>query len=236
MQTILSNLMGLKVADAFLEPVDWKNWGLFDYPQIVKKPMDLSTMEAKLKANKYASFADFKADLELIVDNCMLFNEKSSDVYRQAVSLRKAIAKEVGKLGSDKPSSGRKSSAAPTPATPAASAQTPAASAKTTAAVSVPVSQARAPAQPTFKLPNMDEKDRFCRNLFALNATELGKVMELVDEICPNAIETVGGDEVDLNVDSIDGAAFKRVDAFVKDLHKKLKLSAPAAAVAADQQ
>jgi hypothetical protein len=35
----------LVVADPFLQPVDWKAWGLDDYPTIVKQPMDLSKVE-----------------------------------------------------------------------------------------------------------------------------------------------------------------------------------------------
>lgn len=32
-------------AEAFLEPVDWKSLNLPDYPQIIKHPMDLGTIE-----------------------------------------------------------------------------------------------------------------------------------------------------------------------------------------------
>lgn len=231
MQAMLSNLMGLKVADAFLEPVDWKNWGLLDYPQIVKKPMDLGTMETKLKALKYESFDQFRADLDLVVDNCLLFNEKSSDVYKQAVSLRKHMSKEIAKLADSKPVA----AATPAPATGSRKGQpnTPAnhgASAapsppSTAAAQKPPAVTPKAPAMPSTKPPGVDDKDRFCKQLFALNAMELGKVMELMDDLCPTAIEAVGGDEVDLNVDNIDGNTFKRVDLLVREMQKKAKPS-----------
>lgn len=32
-------------AGPFLEPVKWKEWGLLDYPKIIKNPMDLSTVK-----------------------------------------------------------------------------------------------------------------------------------------------------------------------------------------------
>ncbi|KAH9261540.1 hypothetical protein BASA81_000196 [Batrachochytrium salamandrivorans] len=230
MQAILSNLMGLKVADAFLEPVDWKNWGLLDYPQIVKKPMDLGTMETKLKALKYESFDQFRADLDLVVDNCLLFNEKSSEVYKQAVSLRKHMSKEIAKLGDSKPVvSTNTGSRKGLPNTPAnnhnASVPSPP-STSTTQKTPVPTTATpKAPAMPTIKAPGVDDKDRFCRQLFALNAIELGKVMELMDDLCPTAIEAVGGDEVDLNVDNIDGNTFKRIDLLVREMQKKAKPS-----------
>ncbi len=34
--------------EPFLKPVDWKAWGLHDYPQIVKVPMDLSKVEVRI--------------------------------------------------------------------------------------------------------------------------------------------------------------------------------------------
>lgn len=37
--------------EAFLEPVQWKELGLFDYPSIVKKPMDLSTVQVRKRIN-----------------------------------------------------------------------------------------------------------------------------------------------------------------------------------------
>jgi hypothetical protein len=42
----------------FREPVDWKGLGLYDYPQIIKKPMDLGTVKKHLKAKKYKNVAD----------------------------------------------------------------------------------------------------------------------------------------------------------------------------------
>lgn len=29
----------------FLEPVQWKEWGLLDYPKVIKHPMDLGTVK-----------------------------------------------------------------------------------------------------------------------------------------------------------------------------------------------
>ena len=31
----------------FLEPVQWKEWGLLDYPKVVKNPMDLGTVKVR---------------------------------------------------------------------------------------------------------------------------------------------------------------------------------------------
>jgi hypothetical protein len=52
------------------------------YTAIVKKPMDLSTIQAKLDAGHYASRQDFVEDVRLIISNCFLYNDPGTEVYR----------------------------------------------------------------------------------------------------------------------------------------------------------
>ncbi len=61
-------------AQPFLEPVDWQELELLDYPKIVKTPMDLSTVRAKLLSGEYATLEEFIAQIQLIWDNCKLYN------------------------------------------------------------------------------------------------------------------------------------------------------------------
>jgi bromodomain-containing factor 1 len=37
----------------FREPVDWKKWGLIDYPLKIKYPMDLKTVSEKIRDDVY---------------------------------------------------------------------------------------------------------------------------------------------------------------------------------------
>ena len=48
-------------AEDFLEPVPWKELELLDYPQIVKNPMDLGTVKARLQRGDYENFDEFLA-------------------------------------------------------------------------------------------------------------------------------------------------------------------------------
>ena len=60
---------------AFNMPVNWRALNIPDYPQIVKNPMDLQTLETKVRSqNIYTSVQDFLDDLALIWSNCKLFN------------------------------------------------------------------------------------------------------------------------------------------------------------------
>lgn len=41
---------------------------------VIKEPMDLGTMQKKLRSGQYRTKAQFAADLNLIWDNCLLYN------------------------------------------------------------------------------------------------------------------------------------------------------------------
>lgn len=65
---------------AFRQPVDWKGLGLIDYPQIIKKPMDLGTIKNNLENGKYENKDQVAADVRLVWTNCMLYNSDGSEV------------------------------------------------------------------------------------------------------------------------------------------------------------
>ena len=71
-------------AAAFNMPVNWQALNIPDYPLIVKKPMDLQTLEHKVNGQHvyedgsmsppYERVQEFIDDLNLIWSNCKLFN------------------------------------------------------------------------------------------------------------------------------------------------------------------
>jgi hypothetical protein len=63
-----------KDAAYFLRPVNHEALKLPTYPDIIKRPMDLGTVELKLRNNEYASVQSCVDDLQLIVDNARKFN------------------------------------------------------------------------------------------------------------------------------------------------------------------
>lgn len=64
--------------EAFRERVNWEEWGLYDYLQVVKEPMDLGTIRTKLAKNDYKKPAEFAKDVRLVWDNCKLYNQVSA--------------------------------------------------------------------------------------------------------------------------------------------------------------
>ncbi|KAK8812323.1 hypothetical protein WA158_007557 [Blastocystis sp. Blastoise] len=100
---LLKKISAIEEAGNFLEPVPWKEWGLVDYPKIIKQPMDLGTVSKKLSNGEYKDIHEFAFDMRLIWRNCMTYNDDESDIYADAKSLSKQfeegfaqIAKEVG--------------------------------------------------------------------------------------------------------------------------------------------
>lgn len=75
---IIEDLEDYDISEPFKEPVDWLKLGLLDYPEIVKTPMDLSTVRSKLKEDKYKKIMDVKQDIQLIWNNCMKYNVEDS--------------------------------------------------------------------------------------------------------------------------------------------------------------
>jgi len=76
-------------AEPFLMPVDWKALGLQDYPKIIKKPIDLASITRKVEEKQYQTFEDFFGDIQLIWDNCKLYNIAESEIYRMAEELER---------------------------------------------------------------------------------------------------------------------------------------------------
>lgn len=66
-----------------------------DYYEIVKKPMDFSTMLKKARNGVYITLGDLVADLKLIRDNCLLYNDPSTKYAAEANKLWDWIEKAL---------------------------------------------------------------------------------------------------------------------------------------------
>ncbi|XP_034027873.1 bromodomain and PHD finger-containing protein 3 isoform X2 [Thalassophryne amazonica] len=59
-----------------------------DYLEFVRHPMDFSTMRKKLENYDYHSVADLEADFNLMMSNCLLYNNKDTVFHQAALRLR----------------------------------------------------------------------------------------------------------------------------------------------------
>lgn len=81
---LLSRLIKHKHGWVFKAPVDTVTLRLHDYHTIIKHPMDLGTVKAKLNANEYKSPHEFAADIRLTFNNAMTYNPIGHEVHTMA--------------------------------------------------------------------------------------------------------------------------------------------------------
>ncbi|KAJ3368610.1 Transcriptional activator spt7 [Kappamyces sp. JEL0680] len=90
MEKILESLRNYKAHSfPFLKPVQKKEAP--NYYDIIKNPMDLSTVARKVKSFQYPGKEEFAKDLELIWENCFIYNTAEESIYRvhaQAMRVR----------------------------------------------------------------------------------------------------------------------------------------------------
>ncbi|KAM3619468.1 uncharacterized protein V6R79_008716 [Siganus canaliculatus] len=72
----------------FYTPVDAVALDLHDYHDIIKQPMDLSTVRKKMDQREYANAKEFAADVRLMFSNCYKYNPPSHEVVYMARKLQ----------------------------------------------------------------------------------------------------------------------------------------------------
>ncbi|KAM3875790.1 bromodomain testis-specific protein [Diretmus argenteus] len=72
----------------FYSPVDPEVLGLHDYNEIIKQPMDLSTIRKKLDQREYTNAREFAADVRLMFSNCYKYNPPLHEVVLMARRLQ----------------------------------------------------------------------------------------------------------------------------------------------------
>ena len=93
MEKLLSDLQGNSLSFAFRQPVSKDD--VADYYDVIKEPMDLSTMEQKLEAEQYQTPEDFVKDARLIYDNCRKYNGETTSYAKMANKLEKYMWTQI---------------------------------------------------------------------------------------------------------------------------------------------
>ncbi|KAJ2425327.1 hypothetical protein GGF41_002461, partial [Coemansia sp. RSA 2531] len=85
-------------AGPFLKPVDIVALNIPDYPTIVKTPMDLSTIERKLKMRHYVDTQAFTDDMRLMINNCYMYNGRESVIGNMAANIEVMFDSQLKKM------------------------------------------------------------------------------------------------------------------------------------------
>lgn len=94
------NLRRTNIASAFSAPVDPVALNIPTYFDLIKTPMDLKTMEEKLKSESYPSVDAYVADYNQIVENTVTFNGPDHPITQNAFALKPAFEKLISNLPS----------------------------------------------------------------------------------------------------------------------------------------
>ncbi|XP_032722139.1 bromodomain-containing protein 3 isoform X1 [Lontra canadensis] len=101
----------------FYKPVDAEALELHDYHDIVKHPMDLSTVKKKMDSREYPDAQGFAADIRLMFSNCYKYNPPDHEVVAMARKLQDVFEMRFAKM----PDEPVEAPALPAPAAPALS-------------------------------------------------------------------------------------------------------------------
>lgn len=192
--SILKFFMGKADAEAFLEPVDWKAFGLDDYPKLIKHPMDLGTINTKIENNKYEDTEAFSSDVRLVWGNAMAFNRPGSEIYKVADKYMKQFDKKWAKF--------TKQGAPAETSTPKTTKSTP----KSSPGADV----------------SKSDRIKFSQLVNQLNSDELEQLVKKIEQECPIALTEESDDELEIEINNINQATLTSLNAFcVKCIKRK---------------
>lgn len=228
---ILARLQKDKRSIWFNAPVEVERLGLHDYHAVIKSPMDLGTVRARLAAKAYPSHDAFAADVRLTFSNALRYNPAGHDVhifagdllasfekmYRAAVSWFEEECKRL----------------APPPPMPVA-AELPPPPVVVPAQVKPRAARMRKPKarEPNKREMSLDEKNMLREGLESLPEEKMHNVLQIVRK--RNVNPALLGDEIELDIDEMDIETQWELDRFVNNFNKALNKSRRAAMMNGD--
>ncbi|MCJ1402860.1 hypothetical protein MMC11_006081 [Xylographa trunciseda] len=94
----IQRLSNRQEATYFAQPVSFNHMRLLSiphYPDIIKKPMDLRTMEEKLKFGKYTCVDQYVSDIDQMVENSVIFNGRRHEVTKDGYALKASLDTQI---------------------------------------------------------------------------------------------------------------------------------------------
>ena len=98
MKKVIANLKKSAISAPFREPVNPAALNIPTYFDVVKQPMDLGTLDRKLKSSSYERLGDFVTEFNLIVDNAITFNGLEHAVTQSALKMRQSFENQMKAL------------------------------------------------------------------------------------------------------------------------------------------
>uniref|UniRef100_A0AC35GBB9 Bromodomain-containing protein n=1 Tax=Panagrolaimus sp. PS1159 TaxID=55785 RepID=A0AC35GBB9_9BILA len=93
--TVLKAIKKHNHAWPFMKPVNVEELNIPTYFDIVKRPMDLTTVENRIKNKYYINANECLKDLMTVFTNCYTFNQPEYGVYKMAQTLEQTMLKKL---------------------------------------------------------------------------------------------------------------------------------------------
>lgn len=103
MRKIVQKIIAKKDSDIFRDPVPYIEFGLTDYIDIVKEPMDLGTVMKNLDDKVYKIQDESAKDVRKIWLNAMIYNMPGSKIYTTAKALSESFEANYLPMARDDP-------------------------------------------------------------------------------------------------------------------------------------
>lgn len=98
LRTVTQELLDSPLSYAFANPIDPNEEWAPSYFQVIKHPMDISTVLKKLNDGMYATAKDWYDDITLIWNNAVTFNGKQSFLYPIVTFLRNKCERKYERM------------------------------------------------------------------------------------------------------------------------------------------
>ncbi|XP_041500616.1 bromodomain-containing protein 8-like, partial [Microtus oregoni] len=82
-----------RFSSPFLKPVSEKQAP--GYKDVVKRPMDLTTLKRNLSKGRIHTMAEFQRDLMLMFQNAVMYNDSDHHIYHMAVEMQREVLEQM---------------------------------------------------------------------------------------------------------------------------------------------
>ena len=199
-----------------------------DYYDVIKKPMDFDTLKKNLLDSKYTTYEEFLLDIQLIWDNCKLYNQAGTPIVKMCDRLERMTKKEIGKWKSQNslqavvvPNSG----ATRPPPAPRTQGKRNNSQRQATTSSGPPKESVEPKEDVDMKETELESTDvtrnmklEFVSKIKKLTNEGLTSVVEKIREIRGTSISELPDDKIQIRVDDFEKGEFDTLTTFVENL------------------
>ncbi|CAI5484964.1 unnamed protein product [Closterium sp. Yama58-4] len=198
-------------AERSAQAEDAEKLKLHDYHTVIKNPMDLGTINTRLKASGYQHPDELHNDVLLVWSNAMTYNGEGNDVYHMAAELKTCSSKGTRRDKSEVLELEKRLQKLESQLVASTKAQQQQGKAKG--------GQAKPRAADTKKRDmTFAEKQKLSVNLGKLPPEKLDRIVQIISERNPDLSQNA--DEIELDIDSLDNETLWELERYVANCMK----------------